>query len=71
MKNRTKHIEKINKVKLIEKICDVTAIPHNQVSAVLGSLEKNVFNMLSSASDRQNDYSTRKIECFWQDYKAA
>ena len=50
MKNRTKHIEKINQTKLIEKICNVTAIPHNQVSAVLNCLEKNVSDMLSSAS---------------------
>ena len=50
MKNRTKHIEKINQTKLIEKICDTTAIPHDQVSVVLNSLEKNVSNMLSSAS---------------------
>lgn len=50
MKNRNKNIEKINKRKLAEKICDVTAIPHNQVSAVLNSLEKNVSDMLSSAS---------------------
>lgn len=50
MKNRNKNIEKINQTKLIEKICDVTAIPHNQVSAVLSSLEKNVSDMLSSAS---------------------
>ena len=50
MKNRTKHIEKINQAKIIEKICDVTAIPYDQVSAVLNCLEKNVFDMLSSAS---------------------
>lgn len=50
MKNRTKHIEKINQTKLIEKICDVTAIPHNQVSAVLNCLEKNVSDRLSSAT---------------------
>lgn len=50
MKNRTKHIEKINQTKLIEKICDVTAIPYDQVSAVISSLEKNVSDMLSSAS---------------------
>lgn len=50
MKNRTKHFEKINQSKLIEQICDVTAIPYEQVSAVLNCLEKSVFNMLSSAS---------------------
>lgn len=50
MKKNNKHIENINKRKLFEKICDATAIPHNQVSAVLNSLEKNVSDMLSSAS---------------------
>lgn len=50
MKNRNKHIEKINKRKVAEMICDATAIPHNQVSAVLSSLEKSVFDKLSSAS---------------------
>lgn len=50
MKKNNKHIEKINQTKLIENICDTTAIPHNQVSAVLSSLEKNVSDMLSSAS---------------------
>lgn len=50
MKNRNKNIEKINRTKLIEKICDVTALPHNQVSAVLKCLEKNVSDRLSSAT---------------------
>lgn len=50
MKNSNKNIEKINQTKLIEKICDVTAIPYDQVSVVLNCLEKNVFDMLSSAS---------------------
>lgn len=50
MKNRNNNIEKINQTKLIEKICDTTAIPYNQVSAVLSSLEKNVSDRLSSAS---------------------
>ncbi len=50
MKKNNKHIEKINKRKLIEKICDTTAISYNQVSAVLSSLEKNVSDRLSSAS---------------------
>lgn len=50
MNKNDKHIEKINQTKLIEKIGDVTAIPINQISAVLSSLEKNVFDMLSSAS---------------------
>lgn len=50
MKNRNNNIEKINQTKLIEKICDVTAIPHNQVSAVLNCLEKNVSDRLSSAT---------------------
>lgn len=50
MKNKNKYIEKINQTELIERICDVTAIPHNQVSAVLSSLEKDVFDILSSAS---------------------
>lgn len=50
MKKNSKHIEKISQTKIIEKICDVTAIPHNQVSAVLNCLEKNVCDMLSSAS---------------------
>lgn len=35
MNKNDKHIEKINQTKLIEKICDTTAIPNNQVSAVL------------------------------------
>lgn len=50
MKRNNKNIEKINQTKLIEKICDTTAIPHNQVSAILSSLEENVSDMLSSAS---------------------
>lgn len=50
MKKTNKHTEKINKRKLAEMICDTTAIPHNQVTAVLNSLEKNVFDILSSAS---------------------
>lgn len=50
MNKNDKHIEKINQTKLIEKICDVTAIPHNQVSAVLNCLEKNVSDRLSSAT---------------------
>lgn len=50
MNKNDKHIEKINQTKLIEKICDVTAIPYDQVSVVLNCLEKNVFDMLSSAS---------------------
>lgn len=50
MKKTNKHTEKINQTKLIEKICDTTAIPNNQVSAVLSSLEKNVFDFLSGAS---------------------
>lgn len=50
MKNSNKNIEKINQTKLIEQICDTTAIPNNQVSAVLSSLEKNVFDFLSGAS---------------------
>ena len=41
MKNRNKNIE---------KICDVTALPHNQVSVVLNCLEKNVSDILFSAS---------------------
>lgn len=49
MKNSNKNIEKINQTKLIEKICDTTAIPYNQVSVVLSSLEKNVLDTLSSA----------------------
>lgn len=36
--------------KHIEKICDVTAIPYDQVSAILNCLEKNVFDILSRAS---------------------
>ena len=50
MKKTNKHTEKINQTKLIEKICDTTAIPNNRVSAVLSSLEKNVSDILSSAS---------------------
>lgn len=50
MNKNDKHIEKINQTKLIEKICDVTAIPYDQVSAVLNCLEKNIFDMLSSVS---------------------
>ena len=34
MNKNDKHIEKINQTKLIEKICDVTAIPYDQVSVV-------------------------------------
>ena len=49
-KNSNKNIEKINQTKLIEKICDVTAIPSNQISTVLNCLEKNVSDILSSAS---------------------
>ena len=50
MKKNNKHVEKINKRKLAEMICDVTAIPYDVVSLVLDSLEKNVSDMLSSAS---------------------
>lgn len=50
MNKNDKHIEKINQMKLIEQICDVTAIPSSQISTVLNCLEKNVSDMLSSAS---------------------
>lgn len=50
MKKNSKHIEKINKRKLAEMICDTTAIPYDVVSVVLDSLEKNISDMLSSAS---------------------
>lgn len=54
MNNRTKHIEKINQTKLIEKIGDVTAIPYDQVCAVFNCLEKNVFDIFSSASQNKD-----------------
>lgn len=50
MNKNDKHIKKINQRELNEKICDVTALSYDKVSAVLNSLEKNVFDRLSSAS---------------------
>lgn len=50
MKNTNKYIEKINQTKLIEMICDTTAISHEEILAVLDSLKKNIYDILSSAS---------------------
>lgn len=50
-----KNIEKINQRNLIEKICDTAAIPHDQISAVLNSLEKNVSGRITRLLEKKNN----------------